>query len=98
MRVVNIAEPVDLYEVEPAGLGMRRQFFAESEAALEELESADFALAASRAGKLLLENPYDGPLLLLLSRTARPSCRATASSTRSGSRRGSERAKNKSPV
>ncbi len=70
VRVVNIAEPVDLYEVEPAGLGMRRQFFAESEAALEELESAHFALAASRAGKLLLENPYDGPLLLLLSRAS----------------------------
>ncbi len=70
VRVVNIAEPVDLYEVETAGLGMRRQFFAESEAALEELESAHFALAASRAGKLLLENPYDGPLLLLLSRAS----------------------------
>ena len=31
---------------------------------------AHFALAASRAGKLLLENPYDGPLLLLLSRAS----------------------------
>ena len=70
VRVVNIAEPVDLYEVESAGLEMRRQFFAESEAALEELESANFALAASRAGKLLLEHPYDGPLLLLLSRAS----------------------------
>ena len=70
VRVVNIAEPVDLYEVERAGLEMRRQFFAESESALEELEANHFALAASRAGKLLLENPDDGPLLLLLSRAS----------------------------
>ncbi len=38
-RVVNIAEPVDLYEVEAAGVERRRQFFAESEAALEALEA-----------------------------------------------------------
>ena len=74
-RVVNIAEPVDLYEVESAGLELRRQFFAESEAALEELEAGHFALAAHRAGMLLLDHRGDGPLLLTLSRPAPPSWR-----------------------
>jgi hypothetical protein len=68
-RVVNIAEPVDLYEVEAAGVE-RRQFFAESEAALEALEAGDFALAAHRSGMLLLEHRGDGPLLLTLSRAS----------------------------
>jgi hypothetical protein len=67
-RVVNNAEPVDLYEVEAAGLGRRRRFFAESEAALQALEAGDFALAAHRAGQLLLDHRNDGPLLLVLSR------------------------------
>lgn len=70
VRVVNIAEPVDLYEVEAAGLDLRRQFFAESEAALKALEDGDFARAAHRAGALLLQQPDDGPLLLLLSRAS----------------------------
>ena len=61
-RVVNITESVDLYEVETAGLERRRQFFAESGAALE---AGDFALAAHRAGMLLLDHRGDGPLLLL---------------------------------
>jgi adenylate cyclase len=69
-RVVNIAEPVDLYEVEAAGVERRRQFFAESEAALEALETGDFALAAHRAGMLLLDHRGDGPLLLTLSRAS----------------------------
>jgi len=69
-QVVNIAEPVDLYEVEAAGLERRRQFFAESEAALEALEAGDFALAAHRAGMLLLDHRGDGPLLLILSRAS----------------------------
>jgi adenylate cyclase len=69
-RVVNIVEPVDLYEVEAAGVERRRQFFAESEAALEALEAGDFALAAHRAGILLLDHRGDGPLLLTLSRAS----------------------------
>ncbi len=69
-RVVNIAEPVDLYEVEEAGLERRRQFFAESEGALEALEAGDFALAAHRSGMLLLDHRGDGPLLLTLSRAS----------------------------
>jgi adenylate cyclase len=67
-RVVNIQEPVDLYEVDAAGSEQRRQLFAESEAALDDLEAGDFALAARRAGTLLLDLPGDGPLLLTLTR------------------------------
>jgi adenylate cyclase len=67
-RVVNIQEPVDLYEVEAAGSQQRRQLFAESEAALADLEAGDFALAARKAGTLLLDIPGDIPLLLTLSR------------------------------
>jgi adenylate cyclase len=69
-RVVNIAEAVDLYEVEAAGSEVRRRFFAESEAALDALEAGDFALAAHRAGMLLLDHRGDGPVLLILSRAS----------------------------
>jgi adenylate cyclase len=69
-RVVNIQEPVDLYEVEAAGSQQRRHFFAESEAALDALESGDFAQAARKAGTLLLDRRDDGPLLLTLSRAS----------------------------
>ncbi len=69
-RVVNIEEPVDLYEVEAAGPEQRRRFFAESEAALDALESGDFALAGRQAATLLLDQRGDGPLLLTLSRAS----------------------------
>ncbi len=49
-RVVNIAEPVDLYE-EGGGQAWRRRrgeaFFAESEAALAHMEAGDFVLCVS---------------------------------------------------
>ncbi len=67
-RVVNIAEPVALYEMETAAAEDRRAFFAASEAALDALEAGEFALAARQAGALLLEHTGDGPLLLVLTR------------------------------
>jgi hypothetical protein len=67
--MVNIAEPEDLYEVEPAG-GPREAFFRASEAALDALEAREFARAARQAGELLHAHPGDGPLLLVLSRAA----------------------------
>jgi len=67
-RVVNIEQPVDLYEVERAGAAQRRTFLAESQAALEALEQGDFAAAAGQAGALLRAHPGDGPLLLTLKR------------------------------
>jgi adenylate cyclase len=69
-RVVHIQEPVDLCEVEASGSAQRRQLFAESEAALDDLEAGEFALAARKAGTLLLDLPTDGPLLLTLSRAS----------------------------
>ena len=96
--VVNIENPVDLYEVEAAGLATRRQFFAESEAALQELEEGRFAHAASRAGILLLEHPEDGALQLLLSRACTAPSRTAAASTRCGRRRGSENGPRRHPV
>jgi adenylate cyclase len=69
-RVVNIDEPVDLYEVEASGSEQRRHLFVESEAALADLEAGEFALAARKAGTLLLDLPGDGPLLLTLSRAS----------------------------
>jgi adenylate cyclase len=69
-RVVNIEAPVDLYEVEAGGSAQRRQLFGESEAALDALEAGDFALAARKAGTLLLDLHGDVPLLLTLSRAS----------------------------
>ena len=69
-RVVNIQEPVDLYEVEAAGAEERRTFFAESQAALAALEVGDFSRAARAAGTLLAEHSGDGTLLLILARAA----------------------------
>jgi adenylate cyclase len=68
-RVVNIVEPVELFEVALAS-EERRGFYQESEEAMHALEAGDFAMAARRAGALLLEHPGDGPLLLVLSRAA----------------------------
>jgi adenylate cyclase len=70
LRAVNIAEPVDLYEVEPAGDEKREQFFRESEAALDALEEREFSRAALAAGTLLNGHPGDGPLRLTLARAA----------------------------
>jgi adenylate cyclase len=69
-RVVNIQAPVDLYEVERGGSPERKTFFAESQAALEALETRDFAAAARAAGALLQRDPSDGPLLLILARAS----------------------------
>ncbi len=69
-RVVNVAAPVDLYEVEAAGDAGRAAFLAESEGALDALEAGRFAEAARRAGALLGQEGGDGPLQLVLSRAA----------------------------
>jgi adenylate cyclase len=69
-RVVNIHEPVDLYEVERAGCSLVAEFYAGSEAALDALEAGNFADAARRAGTLLPAHHDDGPLQLVLSRAS----------------------------
>ncbi len=67
-RPANLPQSVDLYEVSDDPL--RAGFFAESEAALDALESKRFADAARTAGGLLGRYPGDGPLQLILSRAA----------------------------
>jgi adenylate cyclase len=69
-RVVNIAEPVDLFEIAAAGNAEREAFFRESQAALEALERGDFRAAVTIAEALLEQHPSDGPLRLTLTRAA----------------------------
>ncbi len=68
-RVVNIREPVDLFEVRH-GSPVDEAFFAQSEAALDKLEHGDFVSAARVAGTVLQDHAGDGPMLLVLSRAA----------------------------
>jgi len=67
-RVVNMPEPVDLYQVELMGTLDRREFFRDSEQALDSLEKKEFTEAARAAAPLLRDNRGDKPLLLILSR------------------------------
>jgi adenylate cyclase len=69
-RVVNIEEPVDLFEVEARTGPQRIAFFRESAEALDALETRNFADAAKRSGALLPDHVGDGPLLLILSRAS----------------------------
>jgi adenylate cyclase len=69
-RVVNIDEPVDIYEVADGGSAEPEAFFRKSEAALELLEQREFSKAAGAASTLLQQHPGDGPLRLTLARAA----------------------------
>lgn len=69
-RVVNIKEPVDLYEVERAEAEERRGFFQAATEALDALEAGSFAEAAHKGGLLLMNHHGDGPLQLILSRAS----------------------------
>jgi adenylate cyclase len=66
--VVNIAEPVDLFELahpdRPGWDDLRRGY----EEALALFDRRDFRAATQRLGNLLVDFPDDGPSLLLLSR------------------------------
>ncbi len=68
VRVVNIAEPVSLYELVPDDSAGWPEAKAEYEKALEEFENRRFSAAARILGNWRLEHPGDGPALLLLSR------------------------------
>jgi adenylate cyclase len=67
-RVVNIAEPVDLYELvgraTPTWLELKMGY----EEALKRFENKEFRQAARILGRLCMEYPNDGPSLFLLSR------------------------------
>jgi adenylate cyclase len=68
VRVVNIQEPVDLFELtageRPEWAELRREY----ERALEKFESGNLRTAVRILGNLHSEYPEDGPTLLLLSR------------------------------
>ncbi len=68
VKVNNILEPVELYELATAGRenwsGLREAY----EQALVEFERQNFTKASSILGNIFLEYPNDGPSLLLMSR------------------------------
>jgi adenylate cyclase len=66
--MVNIAEPVDLYELASPGESPRPGFASAYERALSDFESKNFGAAIHILGNLLAERPDDGPSLILLSR------------------------------
>ena len=71
VRVVNIVEPVDLYELDALSQGadaVRAELFGLYETARRAFDAGNFSEAASRLGDLLGRFPQDGPALVLLSR------------------------------
>lgn len=68
VRVVNIVEPVDLFELSLEATAGREQLFAAYEEALQAFDAGRFAAAAKILGDLLAGIPDDGPALVLLSR------------------------------
>jgi len=68
VRVVNIQEPVDLYEVVPLDHPAWPKAREEYEAALEQFEQGNFRQAARTLGSWRMLQPDDGPALLLLHR------------------------------
>jgi adenylate cyclase len=68
VRVVNIQEPVELYELPPPGHTCWVEAKQEYEAGLSEFEKRSFPHAARILANLRDKCPDDGPALLLLSR------------------------------
>ncbi len=67
-RLQNIAEPVDLYELFPAGDVHSDRLSAAYEDALAAFESGEFRAAARALGRLVNDYPDDGPTYALLAR------------------------------
>jgi hypothetical protein len=68
VRVVNIAEPVDLYELAPPNRAGWAALAAGYEEALTRFERREVAAAMRVLFQLLTDHPDDGPALVLLSR------------------------------
>jgi adenylate cyclase len=66
--VVNISEPVELFELAAAAKPIWTPLQMEYEAALKKFEARNFGTAIRVLGNLLNEHPDDGPALILLSR------------------------------
>jgi adenylate cyclase len=70
IRVVNIAEPVELFELAPEGQADWVNLHQVYEEALTHFERREFAHAARLVGGYLVDHPGDGPSLILLARAA----------------------------
>ncbi|HEX5444503.1 MAG TPA: adenylate/guanylate cyclase domain-containing protein, partial [Pirellulales bacterium] len=70
VRVVNIAEPVALYELCPQADAAWQEIRARYEEALREFEQQRFGKTTTIAGEILEAHPDDGPSIVLLSRAA----------------------------
>ncbi len=67
-KVINISEPVELFELAAAANPIWTPVQMEYEMALKKFESRNFRTAIRVLGNLLNEHPEDGPALVLLSR------------------------------
>lgn len=70
VRVVNIAEPVALYELCPQADAAWHETRARYDEALREFEQQRFGKTTTIAGEILETHPDDGPSIVLLSRAA----------------------------
>ena len=68
VAVVNIAEPVELFELDCTDASRCGELFSRYEEALAAFEAGNFSNAARILGGLLDGFPNDGPSLVLLSR------------------------------
>jgi adenylate cyclase len=68
VQVVNIAEPLDLFELDCGRYDSVTELFSAYEEALRAFETMNFSQAARLLGELLQAFPGDGPSLVLLSR------------------------------
>ncbi len=68
VRVVNIAEPVELFELDCGDAPRRDELFPRYDEALAAFEAGNFSKAARLLGGVLDGFPGDGPSLVLLSR------------------------------
>jgi len=68
VRVVNIVEPVELFELDCTDVAARRELFAGYEEALTAFDAGNFGATIRALGNLLAAFPGDGPALVLLSR------------------------------
>lgn len=68
VRVVNMSEPVDIYQLFLENSDKHLGLIKITENALHELERGNFRVAAKIAGYALGDFPEDGPLLLILNR------------------------------
>jgi adenylate cyclase len=69
VRVVNIEQPVALYELADANRAGWANLKRDYEHALEEFSRGNFRQACQILGRVILDHPNDGPSLILLSRS-----------------------------